>query len=187
MAIVTRTSETAYRHQALADPDRKWELHDGILREKPPMTAAHNWLAERLGYLLLSQLDWTMFQVRTDKGRVRRPGATYFVPDVFVVPTAAVKPLLEQPTVLEVYDQPLPLVVEIWSPSTGDYDVDAKVPVYQQRGDREIWRIHPYERTLIAWQRQSDGSYLETVYREGIVRPASLPGVAIDLSALFDD
>lgn len=29
---------------------------------------------------------------------------------------------------LEVYDTPLPLVVEVWSPSTGSYDVDAKVP-----------------------------------------------------------
>ena len=25
---------------------------------------------------------------------------------------------------LEVYDDPMPLVVEVWSPSTGDYDVD---------------------------------------------------------------
>ena len=86
-----------------------------------------------------------------------------------------------------IFSDPLPLVVEVWSPSTGDYDVDAKLPVYQQRGDLEIWRIHPYERTLTAWRRQPDGSYQETIHREGMVKPAALPGVAIDLGALFDD
>jgi Uma2 family endonuclease len=76
-------------------------------------------------------------------------------------------------------------VVEIWSPSTGDYDLKEKLTAYQQRGDLEIWRLHPYERTLTTWVRQSDGSYEETLYREGIVKPAALPNVAIDLAALF--
>ena len=120
------------------------------------------------------------------QGRVRRPGATYFIPDVFVVPTAYVTPLLDQQDVLEVYDQPLPLVVEVWSRSTGDYDVEEKLAVYQQRGDLEIWRIHPYERTLTIWRRLPDGRYEETLHREGIVRPTALPGVEIDLAALFD-
>jgi Uma2 family endonuclease len=80
------------------------------------------------------------------------------MPDLMVVPTAYSEEIRDRP-VLAIFSDPLPLVVEIWSPSTGDYDVDAKVPVYQQRGDQEIWRIHPYERTLTSWQRQPDGSY----------------------------
>ena len=52
MAIETRISAVAYQQTALADPDRKWELHDGRLREKPGMTAAHNDLAAHLGYML---------------------------------------------------------------------------------------------------------------------------------------
>jgi Uma2 family endonuclease len=81
--------------------------------------------------------------VRVDAGRVRRPEATFFIPDVFVVPTAYAIPLLGQQDILEVFDQPLPLVVEVWSRSTGDYDVAEKIAVYQQRGDLEIWRLHP--------------------------------------------
>ena len=77
-------------------------------------------------------------------------------------------------------------MVEVWSPSTGDYDVDAKLPVYQQRGDLEIWRIHPYERTLTTWRRQPDGSYEETLHRDGTITPVALPGVTIDLGALLD-
>src|SRR5918995_5032870 len=124
MAIETRISGEAYERQALAEPDRKWELRDGVLREKPGMTAAHNWLEVELGFLLMSQLDRSIYHVRIDSGRVRRPGATYFIPDVFVVPTDYVIPLLDQQDVLEAYDQPLPLSVEVWSRSTGDYDIE---------------------------------------------------------------
>jgi Uma2 family endonuclease len=187
MVIETRISEMEYERLAMAEPDRKWELVDGMLREKPAMTAAHNDVGATLAYLLMSQLDRSAFRVRIDAGRVRRPTGTYFIPDVFVVPTALVIPLLDQHTTLEVYSQPLPLIVEIWSPSTGDYDVQEKLAVYKQRGDAEIWLIHPYERTLTAWRRLPDGSYEETIHREGAVTPAALPGVTIDLEKLFDD
>jgi Uma2 family endonuclease len=78
------------------------------------------------------------------------------------------------------------LIVEVWSRSTGDFDVDAKLPEYQRRGDLEIWRIHPYERTLITWRRQADGTYNELLYTAGAVQPMALPDVTIDLDALFD-
>ena len=186
MAIETRVSGEAYERLALAEPDRKWELRDGHLREKPGMTFAHNWLEMKLGYMLMSQLDWSVYQVRVDAGRVRRPSATYFIPDVFVLPAAFTISLRSRSDVLEVYDQPLPLVVEVWFRSTGEYDVEEKRAVYQQRGDLEIWRIHPYERTFTAWRRLPDGSYDETIHHEGAVTPAALPGVEIDLAALFD-
>ena len=149
------------------------------------MTFRHGQIPMLLGHFLLSQLDRAQFQVVSEL-RVRRSSATVFVPDLMVVPAAYSEEIRDRP-VLAIFSDPLPLVVEVWSPSTGDYDVDAKLPVYQQRGDLEIWRIHPYERTLTAWRRQPDGSYQETIHREGVVKPAALPGVAIDLGALFDD
>ena len=90
-----------------------------------------------------------------------------------------------QPGSVEIYTDPLPLVAEIWSQSTGNYDVTEKLAAYQRRGDLEIWRIHPYDRTLTAWRRQDDGAYTETLYRGGSVRPAFLPDVSIDLDTLF--
>ena len=149
------------------------------------MTFRHGQIPMLLGHFLLSQLDRAQFQVVSEL-RVRRSSATVFVPDLMVVPAAYSEEIRDRP-VLAIFSDPLPLVVEVWSPSTGDYDVDAKLPVYQQRGDLEIWLIHPYERTLTAWRRQPDGSYQETIHREGVVKPAALPGVAIDLGALFDD
>ncbi len=188
MAIETRTriSEEAYERLALEELDRKWELRDGYLLEKPGMTAPHNYFAVKLAHMLMTQLDWSAFEVRIDTARVHRPGATYFIPDVFVVPAAFVTPLFERHGVLEVYEQPLPLVVEVWSRTTGDYDVEEKLAAYQGRGDVEIWFIHPYERSVTAWRRQPEGSYSETVHREGIMRPVALSEVEIDLEVLLN-
>lgn len=92
----------------------------------------------------------------------------------------------ERTNALETSGEPMPLVVEVWSPSTGGYDVDGKLPEYRRRGDLEIWRIHPYERTLTAWRRQPDRTYAETDHREGSIRPIAVPGVTIDREALFE-
>jgi Uma2 family endonuclease len=185
MPVEQLISEEAYQRFVLSGVEGSWELHDGRLVEKPAMTFRHGQIPMLLGHFLLSQLDRAQFQVVSEL-RVRRSSATVFVPDLMVVPAAYSEEIRDRP-VLAIFSDPLPLVVEVWSPSTGDYDVDAKLPVYQQRGDLEIWRIHPYERTLTAWRRQPDGSYQETIHREGVVKPAALPGVAIDLGALFDD
>ena len=186
MGIATRLSNEAYERLALDEPDRKWELWDGQPREKPGMTYPHNRAAIRFGHFLMLQLDPVQYEVRVDAGRVYRPGSTYFIPDVFVFPASYVTSQLREGDVLEVYDRPLPLVVEVWSRSTGDYDVTEKLAFYMQRGDLEIWYFHPYERTLTARRRQPDGTYSEKLYRGGIVPVLALPGVTIDLDALLD-
>jgi hypothetical protein len=78
-----------------------------------------------------------------------------------VAPTAYGEPFRGRPGTLAFFSDPLPLIVEIWSASTGEYDVDPKPPMYQQRRDFEIRRMHPYDRTLTARLRQPDGSYQE--------------------------
>ncbi|MEA2638623.1 MAG: hypothetical protein QOF51_17 [Chloroflexota bacterium] len=178
-------SEATFREVALEDPEGHWELVCGQLRSKPGMTADHNHVTHRLAYHLMRQLDWDAFEVRHDSGHVRRTAENYYIPDVFVVPSA-IERTQRGTRKLEVYEEPLPLVVEVWSPSTGEYDVSTKLLEYQRRGDFEIWLIHPYDRTLTAWIRQGDGSYSETLHTAGVVQPSALPGVAIELSSLFD-
>ena len=186
MAVQQRMSEGAYEQFVLSGLDRLWELHDGRLVEKPGMTWEHNRTVMLLNRLLLLQLNLQQYHVFTE-GRVRRSTGTIYIPDLAVVPIAFGHELENRPGVLAIFSDPLPLVVEVWSLSTGDYDVATKVPEYQARGDLEIWRVHPYERTVTTWQRRPDGSYVETVHREGVVRPRSLPGVEVDLAALFDE
>lgn len=178
-------SEAEYRRLALGDPQGSLELVDGRVREKSGMSVAHGDIATVLAFFLGDQLNRDEYRVRTNHARLRRSSRSYYVPDVAVIPAAAVRALLAAPGSLDAYADPLPLVVEIWSPSTGSYDIDEKLPEYMARGDLEIWRTHPYEPRLTAWRRQSDGSYTEIVHLGGRVPVASLPGVEIDLDALF--
>jgi Uma2 family endonuclease len=166
MAVVQRTSADA-------------------LVEKPPVTFAHGSAVRALTRSLIAQLDPAVYELDVNHSRVRRPTASYFIPDLAVLPVSLIAAFRGREGALEVYEAPLPLVVEVWSPSTGDYDIDTKLPAYRARGDEEIWRLHPFERTLTVWRRRDDGGYDEAVYHGGTVEVTSLPGVVVDLDALF--
>lgn len=178
-------TEQTYEEIALGDPERRWELHDGELREKPGMSLGHNDVLDELHGVLRDQIDRTAFKVSVSGARLRAGEDFTYIPDLIVMPVAYREALRDRRHRLEVHDKPMPLVVEVWSPSTGAYDVDAKIPAYRARGDLEIWRVHPFERTLIAWRKRPDGSYEETTHTTGVVEPVALPGVQIDLDALF--
>jgi Uma2 family endonuclease len=186
MAIVNRISEQEYRELALHDSNRRWELWDGVLVEKPLMSMKHEDMSFYLGHMLANQLDRGVYRVNVNGGRTRLSSRSYYIPDVVVIPAVYKAPFEDDPRAFNAFSEPLPLVVEVWSPSTGDYDVATKLQGYRERGDVEIWFIHPYERTLTAWRRQPDGSYAEETYRGGVVPVASLPGVVIDFDALLD-
>ncbi len=178
-------TERTYEQVALEDHEGHWELDCGKLRRKPVMTSEHYYVARWLAARLNRRLDENQFQVATDNTRLRISTGRYYLPDLCVIPMSLLRPKLNRSGRLEVYDDPMPLVVEVWSPSTGEYDVETKFPEYRRRGDLEVWRIHPYKRTLTAWVRQPDGGYAETLYRGGVVTPAYLPNVTIALDELF--
>lgn len=150
-----------YDELMLIDGENRFEIHQGKPREKPSMTYRHGRESFSLGYQLAAQLDRSEYEVRVNHGRVRRPGKTYYIPDVMVIPVSLLGPEIDRPDVLEVYDAPLPLVVEVWSPTTGNYDIVEKLPEYRLRGDEESWLTHPFDWTLTAWRRRADGSYTE--------------------------
>lgn len=178
-------SEQTYLQLVLEEDDEKWELVNGCLRRKPPMTWEHGHTARLLTRMLDRQLDPDEYEVVHDSGRLRYTERNYFIPDVYVVPMAMVRRLFTRPGMVEAYPEPLPLVVEVWSPSTGDYDVTGKLTEYRRRGDLDLWLIHPYERTLTAWRRGPDGAYEQTRYGGGTVTPVHLPAVTIELEQLF--
>ena len=183
MAVIHRLSEQEYRELALAEPH--WELWDGELREKPAMSIEHGSVSFYLAVALANQLDKRAHWVSHNEGKTRISGSTYFIPDVIVVPASLVTPFRGDPRALAAWAEPLLLVVEIWSPSTGGYDQARKLRAYRERGDQEIWYIHPYQRTLTAWRRRADGSYQQSEYAGGIVPLAAIPGTQIDLNDLL--
>jgi len=169
----------------LEETDGRSELYDGELREKPPMSVDHNQSVWELLRQLLPQLPPSIYQLRSNGGHLAVPGTNSFVPDLFVLPVETLARMTPEQRRFERYADPMPFVVEIWSPSTGSYAVDRKIPGYQVRGDLEIWRIRPFDRTVQIWRRQAKGGYAESLHLEGIVTLHALPQVRIDLEPLF--
>src|SRR5438105_12058902 len=108
-------SAATYERVALEDPGGYWELVCGHLRSKPAMTTEHNDVIDALYSQLSHQLDRSQYRVRTNS-RVRVSTGSFYVPDLFVLPDALHRRLRERPGTFEVYEEPMPLVVEVWSP-----------------------------------------------------------------------
>lgn len=185
MVVESHISNEAYERLALAEPDRRWELRGGILLEKPGMTWEHSAIAPILCAHLVFQVDRSKFQVLSEP-RVRCSTGAILIPGIVVAQVAVGREFQGQPGKLAILSEPLPLVIEVWSLSTGPYGLASKVPEYQRRGDLELWLVHPYERTLTSWRRLANGEYEETTFREGEAHPAALPGVSIELEDLFN-
>jgi hypothetical protein len=178
-------SEKTFESVVLEDLDGLWELHRGKLREKPIMSFGHNSSAQELAYQLIDQLGRREYYVFQNRGHFCAPNGDTYISDVAVVPVALMSQFRGSPAQFEVYDQPIPFLSEVWSPKTGTYDIDTKLPAYRLRGDAEIWRLQPFRRTLTIWRRQPDGTYEESSYDGGAVTLYALPQVTIDVGALF--
>ena len=121
-------SEATYEQLALEDPEGKWELVCGRPRQKPPMTTEHDDVARDLVAELILQLPRTEFAADKEGPKLRVPSGNHRIPDVCVIPRRLIQRRKQElPRRLEVYDDPMPLVVEVWSPSTGDTDVADKL------------------------------------------------------------
>jgi Uma2 family endonuclease len=182
----TTMTETAYEAVALSEEGRFLELWHGAPLEKPPVSFVHGDIMGELAALLTIALPRERWNIRVEHARVRARDGSIFIPDVAVVPAALVaRGLAETPDRLEVYAEPVPFVAEVWSPATGRYDLRVKLAAYRERGDAEIWRLHPHERTLTRWLRQEDETYAELIHTGGPVALAALPDATIDLGPLF--
>ena len=180
MAVTTRTFEQL----ALEEPTEKWELFHGRVRKKPPMTMEHYDLAFELAFTIRSQVSHEAFHVRCDQGRLLT-ATSFLVPDVFVVPAELTKRFRGRDNTLEAYREPVPFVAEVWSRSTGDYDVGSKLDEYRARGDAEVWLIHPYERRIVIHRRAPGGTYEPLQVTGGVQTLSALPDVSVDIDQLF--
>ncbi|MGB4861413.1 MAG: Uma2 family endonuclease [Tepidiformaceae bacterium] len=173
-----------FEQLALDEPAEKWELLDGRVRKKPPMTMEHSDLAFELAFTIRSQVAHDQFHVRCDQGRLLS-GASYLVPDVFVVEASEALQFRGLDATLEAYSAPVPFVAEVWSRSTGQYDLLEKLEAYRLRGDHEIWLLHPYEKWVRINRKAADGSYSQREVAQGLIPLAALPGVTIDVGSLL--
>ena len=72
-------------------------------------------------------------------------------------------------------------VVEVLSPSTARHDRLRKVPAYERAGVREVWLVHPIDRTLTIY-RLEGGHYgpAKLLELKGQTQITAVPDVTID-------
>ena len=127
MGVANRLTPDAYLELAGNDPDGFWEIWDGEPREKPGMSVEHSRDSFELGFLLRLRIDPAVWEVRVQAPRDQWAERNAFIPDVAIVPRALADEQANQPRRLEVYNVPLPLVIEVWARSTGEYDLAVKL------------------------------------------------------------
>lgn len=72
-------------------------------------------------------------------------------------------------------------IAEVLSPSTASHDQIIKVPAYERAGVREVWLIHPTDRTLTIYSLEGE-RYGRPIILElkGRTAIGAVPGVSID-------
>jgi Uma2 family endonuclease len=73
MAVAQRMSEQEYQDFVLSGVEGHWELHDGVLVEKPGMSWRHLDVTFELGRLLGNQLDRAEYRVFIEGRAVQPP------------------------------------------------------------------------------------------------------------------
>jgi len=79
------------------------------------------------------------------------------------------------------------LVVEVLSPSTVQKDIKEKLQLYEQKGVKEYWVIHPRDKTLMVFKLNEEGKYNKpaTYVKKDKVEVGILDELKIDLGEVF--
>ena len=175
------TADEYYRmaEVGLLAPDARVELIEGVIIDMAPIGNDHNSVVSQLTHLFVHAVG--------DRGVVRVQSSLriseWSVPEPDLAILAASPDFYRKagPTLAEML-----LIVEV-SDSTLAYDRDVKMPLYARHGIPETWIVDLQHNELRVYRKPQDGQYLDqhVTSAPGIVEPAALAGVAVDLSRLL--
>ena len=160
------------------------EVVDGQIILMPPAKSAHARIVARLIRPFMIRLDPKRYDIVSGSFGlvIRESPLTSRVPDVAV---------FDIETVVErdgYYRSAPQLLVEVLSPANSRREMQRKIADYASIGVPEMWIVSPEERTVEVLQLR-DGSRLErsAIQTEGTLSPRLIPGVRIDIFAIWPD
>jgi Uma2 family endonuclease len=157
------------------------EVVNGEIRKMPPNKILHADTVENLADLLKASVDRRTIQVRVSTFGlvIRRDPLTTRVPDIAVFVRSNV---VEQDGYIHSAPE---LVVEVLSPANTRAEREDKLKDYESLGVPEVWVVSPEARSVEVLSLK--GGRLSTIalLREGQLKPAHLPGVAVDVAAIW--
>ena len=163
----------------LLAPDARVELIEGEIIDMAPIGKAHSSVVDQLTRLFVRAVgDDAIVRVQ---GSVRLSQLSEPEPDLVLLKP---RPDFYRNEFASTADTLL--VIEV-SDSTLRYDRDVKVPFYARHGVPEVWIVDLQDNALLVYGSPGDGAYSRqtSMVQPKTVPVTALPGVAVDLSAVF--
>jgi Uma2 family endonuclease len=133
-------------YEALPDDGNRYELIDGVVYVSPTAVMVHQVASTMLHNLLTAAAPDDLFVTPTPGYQAGE--RTLLIPDLVVTPW----PARDAKYVTE----PLPLAVEVLSPSSRRYDRITKLAAYDRAGVDAYWIVDPVEPSLLVFEREGD-------------------------------
>jgi Uma2 family endonuclease len=171
-----------YYHMAgrgLLARDARVELIDGEIIDMSPIGSPHAATVNTLAHLF--NLAVGAHALVSIQAPVRLDRFSEPQPDLALLAVRADKYWRSHPTAANVF-----LIVEV-SDSTLRYDRETKVALYARHGIPEVWIVDLENRELHIFRSPAEGCYLdvESIPDPGVMTPALLPEVSVNLSGLL--
>ena len=173
------TAEDFLRIIALPENvDRRLELIDGEIVEKPMPRPLHGYIAMMLAHLLRTFIETHPLGQVLVETQYAVPGEVYApIPDVSFVH-------VDQPAIA--WNEAVPfmpaLAIEIQSPGQSDKDMSDKAQYYLKHGARMVWIVYP-DRKLVEVLSATDRHLLMATDTLG--GGDVLPGFSVEITRLF--
>jgi Uma2 family endonuclease len=157
------------------------EVVNGEIQKMPPNKILHADIVENLADLLKASVDRKTIQVRVSTFGlvIHRDLLTTRVPDIAVFVRSQV---VEQDGYIHSAPE---LIVEVLSPANTRPERESKLKDYESLGVPEVWVVSPEARTCEVLLLKDGRLQTTAVLREGQLQPSHLPGVSIDIAAIW--
>jgi Uma2 family endonuclease len=152
-ASILRVSKEEFFDFVQRQAEGKYEYDDGlIVQQMTGGTNSHATLITRLVYVLMRDLDTSVYSVTSQSRGVNTP-RTIRYPDVLVEAVGASAQSLSTSSPL--------VIVEVLSPGTEKLDLNVKPPEYASLSSLQTYVVvNQDQRTCRVWQREADGDIL---------------------------
>ena len=163
----------------LLAPDARVELVDGEIIDMAPIGRSHLSVVDQLNRLFVLAVDDEAI-VRV-QGSIRLGQMSEPQPDLIIL-----RPRADFYRSEFAIGEDTLLVIEV-SDTSLRYDREIKMPLYARHGVPEAWIVDVNNDQLLVFSRPEEGAYREqqAITRPGRMNLVALPGLSVDLSALF--
>ncbi len=181
--MVTTQLVTAEQLLDLETSERHYELIEGVLKQAISRSPERAFILGNLAGVLGG------FVAKNKLARVYAGGPLILLgrdPDTVLAPDMAVVRRDRLPLAQSAFISISPdLVIEVVSPGNSPGEIERKVGIYLASGVRSIWIVYPRQRQVTVFSPENPPQIFSDA--DVITANEILPGLAVDVSRIFDD